>query len=95
VDASGESRLEAAQSLLGRLVGVDVGGAQVGPLVVVRTPEALVCGVLALAELRKDVNATPLAEPIAVAERLRRLPEGRFCDLSDGPRGAKGRAPSR
>jgi hypothetical protein len=77
-----------ARGLLGALRGVDRGGARIGPLVIVRTPGALVCGVVPLAELRRPEGGVPLDDLLGAAERLRRLPEGRFCDLSDRPTGA-------
>jgi hypothetical protein len=61
------------------------GFAQLGPLVIVRTPEALLCGVLTLAECR-DFDTTVLAgDPAASAVRLRTLPEHRFFDLTRWP----------
>lgn len=74
----------AARTLLGALRDVDRGGAQIGPLLIVRTPESLVCGVLPLAELRRPA-ADLLADPSGTAQRLHRLPESRFCDLSAWP----------
>ncbi|MFC4909066.1 hypothetical protein [Actinomadura gamaensis] len=71
----------AARRLLSALRDVGPGGAQVGPLVLVRTPNALLCGVLPLAELR-TADADPLADPASWTERLRRLPPGRFCDAT-------------
>ncbi|MQY05648.1 hypothetical protein [Actinomadura macrotermitis] len=65
-----------ARALLEALRGVGQGGAQVGPLVMVRTPDALVCGVLTLARLR--CGADPLADP----DGLRRLPESRLLDAT-------------
>lgn len=70
-----------AWSLLGALRDVDRGGAQIGPLLIVRTPESLVCGVLPLAELRRP-SANLLDDPDEAARRLHRLPEGRFYDVS-------------
>ncbi|MEU5877164.1 hypothetical protein [Spirillospora sp. NPDC047279] len=80
---------EAANTLLGCLHNIEMGGAQVGPLVLVRTPEAMLCGVLSLAELRKAGPIRILADPVGAAVRLHGLPESRFCDLSafsDGER---------
>ncbi|MFA1541481.1 hypothetical protein [Actinomadura monticuli] len=71
-----------AWGLLGALREVERGGAQIGPLLIARTPESLVCGVLPLAELRRPAGI-PLDDPDEAARRLRRLPEGRFCDLSE------------
>ncbi|KAB2350966.1 hypothetical protein [Actinomadura rudentiformis] len=73
---------EAANALLRSLHGIEMGGAQVGPFVLVRTPEAMLCGVLSLAELRKAGPARLLADPVGAAVRLHGLPESRFCDLS-------------
>ncbi|GAA1818227.1 hypothetical protein [Actinomadura chokoriensis] len=67
----------AARTLLGALRDVDRGGAQIGPLLIVRTPESLVCGVLPLAELRHPA-ADLLADPPEAARRLHRLPEPRL-----------------
>ncbi|MFB4305237.1 hypothetical protein [Actinomadura sp. GTD37] len=79
---------EQARGLLGALRGLDRGGAQLGPLLIVATPESLVCGVLPLAELRRSAGS-PLDDPAEAARRLHRLPRGRFCDLSGWPaRGA-------
>jgi hypothetical protein len=63
-----------ARGLLGALRGAERGGAQIGPLLIVRTPESLVCGVLPLAELRGAPGGL-LADPAAAARRLHRLPE--------------------
>ncbi|NVI88556.1 hypothetical protein [Actinomadura sp. BRA 177] len=72
-----------ARNLLGALRDIERGGAQIGPLLIVRTPESLVCGVLPLAELRRP--ASLLDDPAAAAQRLHRLPESRFCDVSGWP----------
>ncbi|MEO3823237.1 hypothetical protein [Actinomadura sp. B10D3] len=69
-----------ARSLMGALRDTERGGAQVGPLVIVRTPEALVCGVLPLAELVRPEAARLLDDPAGTAARLRSLPLGRFCE---------------
>ncbi|MFB4301247.1 hypothetical protein [Actinomadura sp. NTSP31] len=55
---------------------------QTGPLVIVRTSGALLCGVLPLAELRLPETAGLLDEPSRAADRLRRLPAGRLFDAS-------------
>ncbi|GAA2609392.1 hypothetical protein SMC26_31315 [Actinomadura fulvescens] len=73
---------EAANALLCCLHDIEMGGAQVGPFVLVRTPEAMLCGVLSLAELRQAGPARLLADPVDAALRLHGLPESRFCDLS-------------
>lgn len=69
-----------ARALLDGLRDADGGGATVGPLLVVRTPESLVCGVLPLAELLRPESAGLLDDPPAAARRLRRLDERRFYD---------------
>jgi hypothetical protein len=71
-------RLDAAESLLDALRRLDHGGAQIGPLVIVRTPDTLVCGVLPLAELIKTEPAALVADPSATALRLDRLPRSRL-----------------
>ncbi|MEU5995486.1 hypothetical protein ABZ806_41475 [Spirillospora sp. NPDC047418] len=68
----------AARTLLGALRDVDRGGAQIGPLLIVRTPESLLCGVLPLADLRH-----PTTDQLAAEGRLHRLPEGRFYDATN------------
>lgn len=68
-----------ALTLLGALRDTDRGGALVGPLVIVRTPESLVCGVLPLAELLRP-GGPAAGRPGGTAARLRRLPRGRFCE---------------
>ncbi|MFC9971674.1 hypothetical protein ACFVH6_12340 [Spirillospora sp. NPDC127200] len=80
----------AVSGLLHALREAGTGGAQLGPLIVVRTPEALACGVLTLAELRRPGHA-PLADPLDTATRLRRLPEGRFLDATDLSAGGRSR----
>jgi hypothetical protein len=73
-----------ARALLHALRDVERGGAQIGPFLVVRTPESLACGVLPLAELRRQ-EPGPLDDPSAAARRLHSLAEGRFCDVSAWP----------
>ncbi|TYB49088.1 hypothetical protein [Actinomadura chibensis] len=70
-----------ARALLDGLRNADHGGATLGPLLVVRTPESLVCGVLPLAELLRPESARLLDDPPAAARRLRRLDERRFYDV--------------
>ncbi|TYK50851.1 hypothetical protein [Actinomadura decatromicini] len=70
-----------ARALLDGLRDADHGGATLGPLLVVRTPESLVCGVLPLAELLRPDAARLLDDPPAAARRLRRLDERRFYDV--------------
>ncbi|MFG2087025.1 MULTISPECIES: hypothetical protein [unclassified Spirillospora] len=74
--------VEEARPLLDALRDTDRGGVQIGPLVIVRTPESLVCGVLPLAELLRPGSAGLLDDPATAARRLHRLPEGRFCDVT-------------
>ncbi|MFD0683567.1 hypothetical protein [Actinomadura fibrosa] len=76
---------EEARALLGALREVGAGGFQIGPLLAVRTRGALLCGVLTLAELRRPEAADLLDRPASLVPRLRRLPEGRRCDLSAWP----------
>jgi hypothetical protein len=82
--ANGDSQAgqDEVKALLGGLRGIEMGGAQIGPLLLVRTPEALLCGVLSLAELRKNGPGRLLADPVDIAVKLHGLPESRFCDLS-------------
>ncbi|MVZ99243.1 hypothetical protein F8568_002335 [Actinomadura sp. LD22] len=56
--------------------------AQIGPLLIVRTPRELLCGVLPLAELRLPETAGLLDDPSRAAARLRRLPAARLLDAS-------------
>ncbi|TDE33864.1 hypothetical protein [Actinomadura sp. 6K520] len=74
--------VEKARPLLAALRDTGRGGARLGPLVIVRTPESLVCGVLPLADLLRPESARLLDDPESGARRLRQLPEGRFCDLT-------------
>ncbi|MBO2452919.1 hypothetical protein J4573_37915 [Actinomadura barringtoniae] len=76
------SECDEMKALLGCLRAIEMGGAQVGPLLLVRTPEALLGGVLSLAELRKNGPGRLLADPVDIAVKLHGLPESRFCDLS-------------
>lgn len=80
-----------ARTLLAALRDTERGMAQIGPLLVVRTPESLVCGVLPLAELRRPGGCVPPDDPEGAARRLRRLTGGRFCDAT----ALSGRDPSR
>ncbi|MFS2294702.1 MAG: hypothetical protein FWJ90_18745 [Actinomadura sp.] len=73
---------EKARPLLDALRGTERGAAQIGPLVLVRTPESLVTGVLPLAELLRPGTARLLDDPEGAARRLRKLPRGRVCDLT-------------
>ncbi|GAA3954827.1 hypothetical protein GCM10023085_41590 [Actinomadura viridis] len=84
VDGEAAEAVRAARALLDALKQTESGGAQIGPLILARTPESLVCGVLPLAELRGADPAALVADPDGTAERLRRLPEGRRYDASAG-----------
>lgn len=76
-------RGEAAfQSLLRALRGVDTGFTQIGPMVVARTPDVLLCGVLTLAECRGFDTVALAGDPAAVAGRLGALPAERVRDLT-------------
>jgi hypothetical protein len=79
----------ACQSLLRALRDVDTGFAQIGPMVAARTPDALLCGVLTLADCRGFDSVALVGEPSAVADRLSALPAERVRDLTaefDEPR---------
>ncbi|MFF5261852.1 hypothetical protein ACFY4C_23180 [Actinomadura viridis] len=84
VDGEAAEAVRAARALLDALKQTESGGAQLGPLVLARTPESLVCGVLPLAELRGADPAALVADPEGTAARLRLLPEGRRYDASAG-----------
>ncbi|TNY37897.1 hypothetical protein [Thermomonospora catenispora] len=78
----GEPR-RAVRALLTGLHGVPEGVAQIGPLHVVRLPQVLLCGVPPLADLlRRRRPAAVVGDPRALADRLRALPQTRWCDLS-------------
>ncbi|MFI0406374.1 hypothetical protein [Actinomadura sp. 3N508] len=72
------------QELLDVLGSADRGAVRIGPLLAVRTPESLVCGVLPLAELLRPEAAGLPDDPSAAARRLRLLPGTRFAVLSGG-----------
>ncbi|TDC58209.1 hypothetical protein E1281_02415 [Actinomadura sp. KC345] len=74
--------IEKVRPLLAALRDTDRGGARIGPFLLVRTPESLLCGVLPLAELLRPEIAGLLDDPAVAARRLRRLPEGRVCDMT-------------
>ncbi|TDC81198.1 hypothetical protein [Actinomadura sp. 7K507] len=80
--ADSAASIEKIRPLLAALRDTDRGGAQIGPFLVVRTSESLMCGVLPLAELLRPESAGLLDDPSAAARRLRRLPASRFCDLT-------------
>ncbi|WUH99150.1 hypothetical protein OHR68_37505 [Spirillospora sp. NBC_00431] len=82
--AGGDDPSSQVRELTALLGDAGEGTAQIGPLLVVRTPESLICGVLPLAELLRPETADLLDDPPAAAHRLRRLPRTRFRVLS-GP----------
>jgi hypothetical protein len=59
--------------------------AQIGPLVLLRVPGSLICGVLTAAESRRFDADRFVADPALAATRLRELPDSRFRDLASGP----------
>ncbi|MGK5552782.1 hypothetical protein ACSNOI_14315 [Actinomadura kijaniata] len=79
-DAGPGAGCEDARALLAALRTAEPGGARLGPLVLVRTPGALACGVLTLAELRQHGDDEP------GPERLRGLPGGRYCEVRETSR---------
>ncbi|MDL4818337.1 hypothetical protein [Actinomadura opuntiae] len=80
----GDCRESAAEAgaLLDALHGAEEAVVQAGPLLIVRTSGALLCGVLPLAELRLPETAGLLDDPPRAADRLRRLPAARLLDAS-------------
>ncbi|GLZ13662.1 hypothetical protein Acsp04_38970 [Actinomadura sp. NBRC 104425] len=76
-----EPLLETARRLLACLGSAESGGVQLGPLVVVRDRDGLLCGVLSLAELRHGMVVDTLHDLPEAAAQLRKLPQGRFCRL--------------
>ncbi|MFB4320070.1 hypothetical protein [Actinomadura sp. 21ATH] len=70
--------LDSAEVLLNALLRTEQAAAQIGPLLLARTPTALLCGVLPLAELRKTETTPLVAAPATAATRLSRLPHPRF-----------------
>jgi hypothetical protein len=80
-----EDDVAATASLLLAVNATGEGFAQIGPMVIVRIPEALLCGVLTLAECRDFDTATLATDPDACAVRLRTLPQHRFFDLTQWP----------
>ncbi|GAA2072733.1 hypothetical protein [Actinomadura alba] len=77
---SGTPAQAAFDGLLSTLGDLPSGFAQIGPMVAVRVPEALLCGVLTLAETRDFDAEAFVAEPAALAGRLRGLPAERVRD---------------
>ncbi|MBC6461120.1 hypothetical protein [Actinomadura sp. HBU206391] len=72
----------AFQGLLRTLGELPAGFAQIGPMVAARVPDALLCGVLTLAETRGFDAEALVGDPAAVAGRLRVLPAERLRDLT-------------
>ncbi|GAA1575860.1 hypothetical protein GCM10009678_68290 [Actinomadura kijaniata] len=79
-DAGPDAGCADARALLAALRTAESGGARLGPLVLVRTPGSLACGVLTLAELRRHGGDEP------GPERLRGLPDGRYCEVRERSR---------
>ncbi|MFC6886748.1 MULTISPECIES: hypothetical protein [Actinomadura] len=75
----------AAQALLEALRGIGEGTVRLGPLLIVRTPATLVCGVLPLAELLKARTAASAADPGEASAHLAHLPAARRHDASRPP----------
>lgn len=73
----------ALESLLAAVKRLEKGFVQLGPLVVVRTPDALLAGVLSVSESRAFDTAGMLGDLTAAAATLQRLPGNRFHDLTD------------
>ncbi|GAA4104975.1 hypothetical protein [Actinomadura miaoliensis] len=73
--------LQAARDMLTCLGSLEPGGMQLGPLVVVRDRDGLLCGVLSLAELRQGTVVDTLHDLPTAAAQLRQLPQGRSCHL--------------
>jgi hypothetical protein len=80
--AAGTPGEAAFEGLLRALHDVDSGFAQIGPMVAARTPDALLCGVLTLAECRGFDTVALIGDPAAVAARLSTLPGERVRDLT-------------
>jgi hypothetical protein len=72
----------ALQGLLRTLGDLPAGFAQIGPMVAARVPDALLCGVLTLAETRGFDAEALVGQPAAVTGRLRDLPAERVRDLT-------------
>jgi hypothetical protein len=77
--------LAAMQSLLLAVHELGKGFVQIGPLIIVRTPEALLYGVLSVGESRSFDTDQLLADIPAAAARLQALPESRSGDLTAWP----------
>lgn len=83
-----DPRRDALHALAVELQACEQAFAQIGPLVMVRVPGALLCGVLTVAEARRFDTERFLSDPAAAATGLRLLPEPRFRDLSTWPQTA-------
>ena len=83
-----DPRRDALHALAVELQACEQAFAQIGPLVMVRVPGALLCGVLTMAETRRFDTERFLSDPTAAASGLRLLPEPRFRDLSSWPQTA-------
>ncbi|TDC71462.1 hypothetical protein E1200_02160 [Actinomadura sp. GC306] len=81
-DPAASASADTVRPLLDALRDTGRGAARLGPLVLARTPESLVCGVLPLADLLRSENGRLLDDPESGTRRLRRLPAGRVCDLT-------------
>lgn len=83
-----DARRDALHALATELQACDQAFAQIGPLVMVRMQDELLCGVLTVAETRRFDTERFLGDPAAAATGLRLLPEPRFRDLSSWPQTA-------
>ncbi|MEO3787943.1 hypothetical protein ABGB12_31840 [Actinocorallia sp. B10E7] len=86
--AATDPRRDALHALAVELQACEQAFAQIGPLVMVRVQDALLCGVLTVAETRRFDTERFLSDPAAAATGLRLLPEPRFRDLSSWPQTA-------
>ena len=73
-----DADLDPVQDLIGALKQIDQGGAQLGPLVITRTPSSLLCAVLPLADLLKAEPAALISDPATTTTRLTQLPATRL-----------------
>jgi hypothetical protein len=78
--------LAAMQSLLLAVHELGKAFVQIGPLVIVRTPEALLYGVLSVGEARSFDTGRLIADVPTATAWLQTLPVGRFGDLTAWPR---------
>ncbi len=74
--------MSALQSLLVAMNALGKGFIQLGPLVVVRTPDLLLCGVLSVGESRCFDTERMMIDIENAADRVRALPISRFHDLT-------------